>query len=221
METPLVPRPVRLAGHLPYLFYAPDAQTAGLPLVLFLHGSGERGDDLERVKTYGLPDVLKTRNPFPEDVLVLAPQCPEETRWTDHLDALEALLDDAVARYDADVSRIYLTGLSLGGQGVWYLGAAHPDLFAALAPVCGRSDPERACALREMPIWAFHGAKDDRVPLIESTQMVDAVNACGGHAKLTVYPNVGHISWDHAYGTPELYHWLLKQAKFSTPLSKK
>ncbi len=215
METTLAPRPVRLAGHLPYLLYAPGAQTDTLPLVLFLHGSGERGDDLERVKTYGLPDVLKTRNPFPE-VLVLAPQCPEETRWTDHLGALEALLDDAVKRYDVDTSRIYLTGLSLGGQGVWFLGAAHPNRFAALAPVCGRSNPEEACTLKEVPIWAFHGAKDDRVPLSESTKMVDAVNACSGHAKLMVYPEVGHTSWDDAYNTPELYAWLLNQPESSS-----
>ena len=216
METLLAPRPVRLEGHLPYLLYAPDAQTDKLPLVLFLHGSGERGDGedaLERVKRYGLPDVLKTRQPFPEDVLVIAPQCPEETRWTDHLDALKALLDDATKRYNADANRIYLTGLSLGGQGVWFLGAAYPNLFAALAPVCGRSNPEQACSLKEVPIWAFHGAKDDRVPLAESTQMVEAVNACGGRAKLTVYPEAGHMSWYDAYDTPELYGWLLGQSK--------
>ena len=212
----LTPRQVRSKGQLSYLLYEPESQADKLPLVLFLHGSGERGDgegELERVKRYGLPHVLETRNPFSEEVIVLAPQCPEETRWTDHLDALKSLVDDSVERYSVDVSRIYLTGLSLGGQGVWHLGAAHPDLFAALASVCGRSNPERACALKEVPVWAFHGAKDDRVPLAESARMVDAINACGGHAKLTVYPEVGHISWDDAYNTPELYRWLLDQSK--------
>lgn len=213
MATLLRPRPVRLEGRLPCLYEADD-QEGIRPLILFLHGSDERGDgknELERVKVYGLPKVLKTRNPFSEDVFVIAPRCPEETRWIDHIEALKFLLDDAIERYDVEAKRIYLTGLSLGGQGVWFLGAAYPDLFAALVPICGRSHPKNACALKEVPIWVFHGAKDDRVPLVESTEMVEAVNACGGNATLTVYPEVGHVSWGDAYDTPELYRWLLEQ----------
>ena len=185
-------RPVRLEGLLPYFIYEPRASGA-LPLVLFLHGSGERGDgqgELERVKTYGLPRIFETHDPFPEPVRLIAPQCPEETRWIDHLEPLKALLDDAVERYPVDSKRIYLTGLSLGGQGVWYLAARYPKHLAALVPVCGRSNPDEACKLRDMPIWTFHGARDDRVPLAESETMVSAVNACSGQAKLTVYPNI-------------------------------
>ena len=208
-------RSVHLEGLLPHLLYEPRDQTEKPPLVLFLHGSGERGDgqdELERVKTYGLPHIFETHNPFSEPVLLIAPQCPEKTRWTDHLEALNALLDDATKRYSVNLSRIYLTGLSLGGQGVWYLAAAHPERFAALVPVCGRSNPDEACKLKDIPIWTFHGAKDDRVPPDESTEMVEAVNACGGQARLTLYPDIGHISWDEAYNTLELYTWLLKQS---------
>ena len=197
------------AAPLPYLLYAPDVAEKA-PLVLFLHGSGECGDDLGRVATVGLPHLLEK---LPEPAFVAAPQCPENGRWTDRLEELEALLDDLLARYPVDSSRVYLTGLSLGGQGAWYLAACNPERFAGVVPVCGRTDLEHAERLKSVPIWAFHGAEDGVVPPGESEKMVKALRAVGGHVKLTVLGGVGHDSWTPAYRDPELYAWLFAQRR--------
>lgn len=194
---------------LPYLLYRPET-TKNVPLVLFLHGSGERGSDLERVATVGLPHLLAN---LPEPAFVAAPQCPENGRWTEHLEGLEALLDELLARYPIDPDRVYLTGLSLGGQGAWYLAARRPERFAAVVPVCGRTDPEHAERLRNVPIWAFHGADDGVVPPGESEKMINALRAAGSQAELTVFPGVGHDSWTPAYSDPGLYRWLFAQRR--------
>ena len=194
---------------LPYLLYHPDA-TKNVPLVLFLHGSGERGDDLEHVATVGLPLLLER---LPEPAFVVAPQCPEEVRWTDFLDDLGIILEDLSARYPVDPRRVYLTGLSMGGQGAWYLAAYMPERFAAVVPVCGRSNPGAAERLKDMPIRVFHGADDGVVPLNESEKMINALQAAGSQAELTVFPGVGHDSWTPAYRDPELYSWLFAQRR--------
>ena len=194
------------SGSLPYLRYVPEGDT--YPLLLFLHGSGERGSNLEHVGDHGLPDLLPR---LPEGTLVLAPQCPESLRWTDHLAQLGALLEETMANYPVDPSRVYLTGLSMGGQGAWYLAAETPDRFAAVVPICGRSNPSAAQRLKSLPIWVFHGDKDDTVPLSESEGMVAALHEAGSDAKLTVFPGVSHNSWSPAYSTPELYRWLFAQ----------
>lgn len=193
---------------LPYLLYAPKP-AAKLPLILFLHGSGERGDDLARAGDEGLPEILAN---VPEAVIV-APQCPENARWTDYLDALETILDEVVAGTAADRGRVYLTGLSLGGQGAWFLAARAPERFAALVPVCGRSNPEAADRIKNLPTWVFHGADDDVVPLSESEKMVSALKAVGGNAQLTVYPETGHNSWTRTYSDHELYAWMFSQRR--------
>lgn len=195
---------------LPYLLFDPgSAQPA--PLVLFLHGAGERGHDLGLVATQGLPAALLKQSPFPEPVRVIAPQCPADSWWTLELTALSELLDEALTRYPSDPARVYLTGLSMGGYGSWHLAQKYPERFAALAPICGGGIPPLAGRLKGLPIWAFHGDQDEVVPLTVSQAMVAAVNAAGGSARLTVYPGVGHDSWSRAYGEPELYRWLLSQ----------
>lgn len=201
----MTPQKITTAS-LPYLLYTPKT-AAKVPLILFLHGAGERGDDLTHVGDEGLPEILANA---PEAV-VIAPQCPENTRWTDHLDALETILDAVIAKYPADTSRVYPTGLSLGGQGVWFLAARAPEHFAALVPVCGRSNPGAADRLKNLPTWTFHGADDDIVSSNESTKMVSALKAVGGNVKLTMYPGTGHNSWTRAYSEPELYTWLFAQ----------
>ena len=123
---------------------------------------------------------------------------------------LISLLDDIVSRYDVDADRIYLTGLSMGGYGTWTLAAAHPDRFAAIAPICGGGKRFMALKLKDVPVWAFHGAKDRVVPLKESEEMVEAIKARGGDAKLTVYPDSGHDSWTATYDNQDLYDWFLK-----------
>lgn len=118
---------------------------------------------------------------------------------------LRALLDDAFGRYPVDRTRVYLTGLSVGGYGAWRLASAYPELFAALVPVCGGGDPDRACTLEEVPTWAFHGAKDEVVPPSESVRMVEALEQCGGDVRLTLYPDLAHNAWTRTYANMELY----------------
>ena len=194
---------------LPYLLYAPETSVP-VPLILLLHGSGERGNDLVHVGDEGLGELLAN---LPEDALVVVPQCPENTRWTEHLGALGTILDTVAAAHTVDPNRSYLTGLSMGGQGAWYLAAGAPERFAALVPVCGRSNPEAAGNLRTLPIWVFHGKDDNTVLPNESEKMVRALEEAGANVKSTFYPGVGHNSWSKAYSEPDLYSWLFTQRR--------
>jgi predicted peptidase len=181
------------------------------PLLMFLHGSGERGDDLEKVKVHGPPKLIAQGKEFP--FIVVSPQCPENTRWASQIEMLNALLDDVVANMPVDEDRIYLTGLSMGGQGVWHFAYTYPERFAAIAPVCGWGVRDVMCAFKGMPIWIFHGAKDDIVPLAESERMVEALKKCGNDPKFTIYPNANHDAWTETYNNPELYTWLLQHKR--------
>lgn len=205
---------------LRYLLYLPEGydpeSSKEWPLVLFLHGMGERGDDLELVKKHGLPKRIEEGAGFP--FIAVAPQCPEHSQWVFELDALYTLIQNTVDHYQVDESRIYLTGLSMGGAGSWYLAEAHPELFAAVVPICGYADPrlgfpERIQVLKEVPIWAFHGEADDVVPLRGSLDLVEELRKHDGNVKLTTYPGVGHDSWTETYENPDLYDWLLAQSK--------
>lgn len=197
-----------------YLLFLPagyDENEQKWPLILFLHGAGERGDDLEKVKVHGPPKIVEKKKNFP--FILVSPQCPEEKWWPNEVDMLINLLDDIVNRYNVDTERIYLTGLSMGGYGVWRLATEYPERFAAIAPICSGAMPALADRLKNVPVWAFHGAKDDVVPLKESEDMVDALKTCGGNAKLTVYPEVEHDSWTETYENQELYKWFLEHRK--------
>jgi predicted peptidase len=201
---------------LHYLLALPEgySETDGSwPLVLFLHGAGERGSDLDAVKTHGPPKLIEAGEKIP--AIVVSPQCPEGSWWTHHVDDLLALLDDLQGRLRVDPDRIYVTGISMGGYGTWALAARAPERFAAAAPVCGGgSAVATAIRVRELPIWAFHGDADAVVPVDESQRIVDAIERFGGsRAKLTVYPGVGHDSWTQTYEDPELWKWLLAQRR--------
>jgi predicted peptidase len=199
-----------------YLLFLPEdygREKKSWPLILFLHGAGERGSDIEKVKVHGPPKIVQTKKDFP--FIVVSPQCPEDDWWTDKTEMLINLLDDIVARYDVDTKRIYLTGLSMGGYGAWALASQYPDRFAAVVPICGGGDPILARTLKDVPIWAFHGAKDSVVPVEESKRLVEAVNARGGNAKLTIYPDANHDSWTETYNNPKLYDWLLEHRRTS------
>jgi len=196
-----------------YLLYLPadyDKSDAEWPLILFLHGAGERGDDLRQLEKHGPPKIVKQKDmPF----IIVSPQCPKDSWWPKENEVLINLLDDIVSRYKVDESRIYLTGLSMGGYGSWSLGCDHPERFAAIAPICGGGEPFFARKLKNTPVWAFHGGKDTVVPLKKSEDMVNAIKRAGGDAKLTVYPEAGHDSWTETYNNPELYEWFLKHSK--------
>lgn len=215
-------RPMKLkkdvAVEIDYLLYLPEGygeKDQQWPLMLFLHGAGERGSDLDKVKVHGPPKLVAQGKSLP--FLIASPQCPAGRSWTDpaQIHTLIALLDEIVANYPVDESRIYLTGLSMGGFGTWALGSSQPDLFAALVPICGGGQPRMARGLRGMPIWVFHGAKDNVVPLSQSEQMVEAVEAVGGNIEFTIYPEAQHDSWTQTYDNPKLYEWLLSHRKGS------
>jgi predicted peptidase len=199
---------LRYGLHLP----PGDPPPNGWPLIMFLHGTGERGDDVARAARIGLPQAIQSRPDFPSAVLV--PVCPEDTIWVYLLEALHALLDAVLRDQPADPARVYLTGLSLGATGVWYLAMAHPERFAALAPVSGRGTGRTLLhRLKHTPVWAFHGAGDTVVPPAESERMIEALRAIGGICRLTIYPDAGHDAWTAAYAEPELYRWLLGQRR--------
>lgn len=177
------------------------------PLMIFLHGSGERGDDIDRVKVHGPPKIADRNPNFP--FILISPLLPADQEWD--IAKLDAILDQAMATLPVDRSRVYLTGLSRGGHASWRWAATEPGRFAAVAPVAGRGDPTSACALKSKPVWAFHGDRDDVVIPEGSFAMVRAIRACGGSPRLTIYPDFGHNSWDPAYDDPALYLWLLSQ----------
>jgi len=194
-----------------YLLFLPEGygqKQQKWPMILFLHGAGERGSDLEKVKKHGPPRIVEKQTDFP--FIVVSPQCPEDGWWTEEVEVLINLLDDIVSRYNVDKERIYLTGLSMGGYGTWALACAYPERFAAIAPICGGGKRFMAYKLKDTPVWAFHGAKDNVVAIKESEDMVNAINEIGGTARLTVYPDAWHDSWTQTYNKKELYDWFLE-----------
>jgi predicted peptidase len=210
------------AIEMDYLLFLPKGYEAKSekrwPLILFLHGAGERGTNVWKVATHGPPKNVTSNPDFP--FIVVSPQCPEGEIWSN--DSLVVLLDEITQKYPVDTTRVYLSGLSMGGYGTWRLGLTHPERFAAIAPICGGGDlitvllasGEKARALKSMGIWAFHGGKDPVVPLEESQRMVDLVKKAGVRdVSLKVYPEAGHDSWTETYKNPELYEWFLKHQR--------
>ena len=201
-----------------YLIYLPKDYNARSktrwPLILFLHGAGERGTNLSKVAAHGPPKLVKQARDLP--FIIVSPQCPAGQRWDN--DVLLALLDEVEGKYNTDKSRVYLTGLSMGGYGTWSLGLSHPERFAAIAPICGGgdlialllADPKKAAVLKSLGVWAFHGGKDPVVPLAESERMIDTLKRTGcKDVELTVYPEAQHDSWTETYNNPRLYDWFL------------
>ncbi len=218
MQTPQrFKKQITRTAQLDYLLALPAGyQTGGAawPLLLFLHGAGERGTNVNKVAVHGPPKLILAGAKLP--FIVASPQCPEGRAWLD--DELLALIDDLVARYHVDTNRIYLTGLSMGGYGTWSLGTKYPERFAAIAPICGGGDripvllatQKKKAALQTLGVWAFHGAKDSVVPLEESERMTNALRRAGcPEVKLTIYPEAGHDSWTQAYQEPEIWNWFL------------
>jgi predicted peptidase len=204
---------IRKTVSLAYLLYLPrgyrQEQGRKWPVILFLHGSGERGSDLNKLKAYGPPRLVSEGRDMP--FIIVSPQTPERSSWDP--DALNALLDDIVSQYAVDIDRIYLTGASMGGSATWRLASAHPERFAAIAPICGTGDPSAAARLAEVPTWVFHGAKDELVPLQASQEMVDALKQVGNEAKFTIYPDLGHDAWTATYNNPAVFDWFLSHRR--------
>jgi predicted peptidase len=217
-------RKVTRTHKLNYLLLLPegykDNKKERWPLMLFLHGMGERGSDLAKVKVHGPPKVAEKMTNFP--FILISPQCPDGSWWDN--ESLLALLDEVQEKYRVDTNRVYLTGLSMGGFGTWNLALTYPERFAAVVPICGGGSPvpiygfdaKRKETLKSLPFWAFHGDKDPAVPLSESERMVNALKKYGvKDVNLTVYPGVGHDSWTQTYSDPKLYEWFLSHRKGS------
>ncbi|MBD3580931.1 prolyl oligopeptidase family serine peptidase [Flavobacterium sp. D33] len=197
-----------------YLLYLPDGYesdtTRNWPLMIFLHGSGESGEDVDKVKVNGPPKLIEQGKKFP--MIVISPQAPKAEGFKPEI--LKKMLDDLKSKYRVDADRVYLTGLSMGGFGTFEFAGRFPDEFAAIAPVCGGGDPTKAYRLRHIPTWIFHGAKDDVVLPIESQRMADSLSRFSKNVRLTMYPEANHNSWDVTYANDSLYSWMLQQKKF-------
>lgn len=208
---------------LDYLLYLPadyqKDQEKTWPTIIFLHGSGERGSNVEKVAVHGPPQFLKEEKDLPlKQFIVVSPQCPANKRWMPF--ELNAFLDDIIAKYHVDKDRIYLTGLSMGGYGTWQWAEENSNRFAAIAPMSGggNTSPNALRGLRNMPIWDFHGGADTTVPPEQSREMVEALKKIGNtEVKYTEYPGVGHDCWAEPYGTPELYDWFLQHKLSDRP----
>jgi len=199
--------------NLDYLLFLPQdygkEQGKKWPLMIFLHGAGERGSDVNKVKTHGPPKVVEQKKDFP--FILVSPQCPEGQGWEP--EEVIALLDEIQGKYKVDPDRVYLTGLSMGGFGTWETATQHPERFAAIAPICGGGRPFMARRLKSLPTWVFHGEKDNVVPIKRSEEMVEAVKAAGGDVQFTRYLEAGHDSWTESYNNPKLYEWFLSHTR--------
>ena len=202
------------SGPIEYLLYVPKdyEQKDKLPLMLFLHGRGESNGPLSLVAKWGPPRRAANGDELP--YIVVSPQCPKSDNWNSptQQQKLIELLNSVCESLKVDQERIYLTGLSMGGFGSWKLAASHPNRFAAVVPICGGASGKYAEALKNVPIWAFHGDADRIVPIKRSADIVEAIKAAGGTLiKFTTLEEVGHNSWSSAYATPDLYIWMNKQ----------
>ena len=187
-------------------------------MLLFLHGAGERGTDIQLAAVHGPLKQVKQGRDFP--FIIVAPQCAAGELWQN--EPLLQLLNHAAEKFSVDPKRVYLTGISMGGYGTWQLGLQHPEKFAAIVPICGGANlievilgaNEKRAAVKRLPVWAFHGAKDNVVPPGESERLVAQLKKMGvKEVKLTIYPEANHDSWTETYKNPELYEWLLKQSR--------
>lgn len=214
---------------LSYRLMKPDGYDASksYPLVLFLHGAGERGTDNAAQMKHGVKDFASDENRKKYPCFVLVPQCPPHpARWADWsakeglskeptgpLGLVLGAVDEVQKEFKIDADRVYITGLSMGGFGTWDLISRHPEKFAAAIPVCGGGDPKQASRIAKVPVWAFHGDKDNAVKVDRSREMIAALKKAGASPKYTEYAGVGHDSWTKTYADPAVIEWLFAQKK--------
>jgi predicted peptidase len=201
------------------------------PLVIFLHGSGEKGNDNEAQLKWGVMNFATDQMMVMHPAFVIAPQCPKNQDWsnfsentytrelrlrpspTKTMALVIELIHQLIKRFSVDTTRIYITGLSMGGFGTFDAIERYPHLFAAAVPVCGGGDVSKAASIAHIPIWIFHGSEDAAVNSLFSLDMVEALAKAGAHAGFTLYPEVGHFSWLAAYSDPLMMEWLFRQHK--------
>lgn len=195
-----------------YLLYLPkslkEKNPDPFPLLLFLHGGGETGDNLDNVKKHGPPKMIEAGRDFP--FMVLSPQNPYRKKFWDTT-VLISLLEEIIRSYPVDTNRVYLAGLSRGGYGAWMLATQYPEQFAALIAICGEAPSNYAIWLGDLPIWVFHGEDDTSIPVSQSDEMVAELRRLGNPVKYTRYPDTGHDSWTKTFDNPEVFEWMLEQ----------
>ncbi|MBQ8840839.1 MAG: dienelactone hydrolase family protein [Clostridia bacterium] len=199
------------SASLGYIITCPDNINDGerLPLIVFLHGAGERGNDVNQVKVYCVPKLF-TNNQEHQGIraITLSPQCPQNTTWIDYKKELIALIEMVKSTYPVDEECVSLTGISMGGFGTWEMAMTYPYMFHKIAPLCGGGMNWRAWALT-MPVRVFHGKRDDVVPISQSEAMVNSIKVQGGRVEFTVYDDLSHNCWDRAYEETDLIKWLV------------
>lgn len=200
-------------GKYDYFLYLPkdyQRRTEKYPLVIYLHGGSQKGSDLNKLKTYGLPSRVAKGQNFP--FIIASPQCPDHKYWsTDNW--FEALYAELTARYRIDTNRVYVTGISMGGFGAWQVAMDHPTKVAAVVPLCGGcNDSTEICRIRHIPVWTFHGTADDQIPISETERLVSRLQSCRGNVKFTRLENEGH-GIQYVYEQKEIYDWMVKQRK--------
>lgn len=202
---------VNNCGELQYILHYPKnfSENQQWPVILHLHGSGTRGKTPEQVMENAVFVETAKHEDFP--FLFISPICPEDQTWFDYMADLKALVTRITSLPYADANRFYGMGASMGAYGIWQLAMSIPETFAAILPICGGGMYWNAKRLVNVPVWAFHGAKDKTVACEESVKMVEAVNKHGGSAKLTIYPDNFHNAWTDTYSNPEVFAWLLEQ----------
>lgn len=216
---------------LNYRIYLPDGikDMKNCPLLVFLHGAGERGADNKKQLTHCIKDLVSYSKEKKEPVIVVAPQCPDNMKWVNvdwsapsnampekmsvPMSLTMDILKSLAKEYPVDQKRIYIAGLSMGGYGTWDAIQRRPDYFAAAIPMCGGGDDQLAEKIKNVPIWAFHGDKDTAVKVERSRAMIEAIKKCGGSPKYTEYPGVGHNCWAATFRNPEVLAWLFAQKK--------
>ena len=205
---------VTIEVELNYLLYLPSDYSdfkKAYPLVLFLHGAGERGEDINLVEIHGIPKLINMGKELP--FITIAPQCPSDRWWSEtvFVKALISLIEKTKAQYNVDGSRIYATGLSMGGYGTLAIAIEKPDLLSGIIPICGGGDLKKIGRLKDMPVWLFHGDSDTVVPVENSTKIYDILKPINDNVKITIYEDVGHDSWTQTYDNNHIYEWLLSQ----------
>tara|TARA_R110002111_G_scaffold75888_5_gene120288 strand:- start:889 stop:1740 length:852 start_codon:yes stop_codon:yes gene_type:complete len=211
---------------LPYRLLVPENAECPMPVLVFLHGAGERGDDNHRQLVHGTDFLRTAASEF--NCIVIAPQCPKTKSWaaferidgelvlhdelTEPLEKVVALVDSLAEEFEVDTDRLYIMGLSMGGYGSWDAIARYPGKFAAAAPICGGGHPSMAHKMVDTPVWAFHGDDDNVVPVERSREMIQAIKDAGGDPKYTEYPGVNHGSWVPTFAEPGLLPWITSQS---------
>jgi predicted peptidase len=199
-----------------YLIYLPKdyyEQTRSYPLVIYLHGGSHKGNDLNKLKEYGLPYLVDKGTDF--DFIIVSPQCPNHKYWSSE-NWVEPLFEKIQVKYRVNIDKVYLTGISMGGYGTFIVAMDHPDKFAAIVPLCGGcndSDTTRICNLKDIPVWAFHGTGDDLIPISETERIVHALDKCKGKIEFTKLEGEGHGIQYLYEKHPQIYEWMLKQSR--------